>query len=469
MDPQTNNTIVIRDRRQKHQFSIHNRLIDEWFGILGQTGFALYCLYCRMADARSESSYPGYSYIQALLGVSRRTIADYNKLLSWCALVHVDPGEAGRHNVYYVLDVPQLTPALLDRIRCCAQAEMDTSADARFNRMIVGRVDGWAPIAACRRKRAGVARPASLSDTPHPPPGVPRTPGSSPSVPPRVSPPPSGIHGIPDGAARTPDGVPGTRPGVARASHSVSGTHPGAVRTLDSAARTPDGVARTPDGAARTPDQSRSTILTNNPHQQSSSTAGPDEDALALVNDLIELIDGLKKEQALQLVAEHGVAACRHLMALTLDHARENPAGYLLRCASSPARLPYSEAEIARTIRRHRALRVEMSHHDLSGGQKGGGAGGGDGGEPDAGPLDRKCAALWQVALAELSMTNSGVAQALAGSRLEAIGGDGTAVVRVRHRHVAENERLRVLIARTLIPIAKDRGCEVCEVRLGVI
>jgi hypothetical protein len=183
------------------------------------------------------------------------------------------------------------------------------------------------------------------------------------------------------------------------------------------------------------------------------------------------------------LVAAHGPRLCRHALALTLDRARDSPTGYLLRCIASPQRIPYSEAQIRRTIRRHRVLRsAVLGRGDRAG--EGMGRGGGDPGPADgerpvcadggvrAADGDRTgnngLDALWRCTVAELSTISRGMAQALAGSRLASIGADGTAVVRVRERHTAANERLRALIARRLAAVARSKGREVCGLRLEV-
>jgi hypothetical protein len=138
--------IRVRDRRQKHQFSVHNRVIDQWLPIVGQAGYALYSLYVRMANNDDERCYPGYTTIGEHLGVSPATISNHNKLLVWCQLLHIEPGNQRKPNDYYILDVPAVTPETLDAIRRAAAAELPPNN--KFRRTVFKRLDKWQPIQA---------------------------------------------------------------------------------------------------------------------------------------------------------------------------------------------------------------------------------------------------------------------------------------------------------------------------------
>lgn len=105
--------IRVRDRRTQYQFSIHNLLIDEWYPIIGVHGYALYSLYVRMASRDDERCYPSVRLIRAHMGMSASTISDYNRLLRWCGLIHVESGGQNRPNDYYILDIPSVTPATM--------------------------------------------------------------------------------------------------------------------------------------------------------------------------------------------------------------------------------------------------------------------------------------------------------------------------------------------------------------------
>jgi hypothetical protein len=138
--------IRIRDRRKPRQYSIENRVLDEWYPIIGHHGYALYSLYVRMASKNDERCYPGYRTISEHLHFGITTVYRYNNLLSWCKLIHIEPGNRRKPNDYYILDVPLVTPQALDSIRRLAQAEL--KPDSRFLTAILYRLDNWQPIQA---------------------------------------------------------------------------------------------------------------------------------------------------------------------------------------------------------------------------------------------------------------------------------------------------------------------------------
>lgn len=136
-------SIIVRDRRQVHQFSVHNRVIDEWLPIIGPTGYAIYSLYVRMANATDERSWPGYTLITTHLAIGRATLSDHNKLLLWCRLIHIEPGTTHTSNNYYILDIPTVTAELLHAVRLQAQA---LPLNSRFRHTITKRLDNWTSI-----------------------------------------------------------------------------------------------------------------------------------------------------------------------------------------------------------------------------------------------------------------------------------------------------------------------------------
>ena len=183
------------------------------------------------------------------------------------------------------------------------------------------------------------------------------------------------------------------------------------------------------------------------------------------MDDLMLLVDGLKREQAARLVVEQGIAASRHLLALTLNHARENQAGYLLACARSGTLIPYAPEEIERTIRRAREMRLPtgppLSETETRFFSKTWFLG-----PPEQASEQDPWAHVWAPALADLQAMNRGIAEALVSSRLGGIDDDGMAVVLVRDGHTAGNERLRNVIARTLAAVARGKGIAVKGCRL---
>ncbi len=190
--PQSKDTpIRIRDRREPQQFSIHNHIIDHWFPIITAKGYALYSLYCRMANKDEERCYPGYRMIAKHMGMGVSTVCDYNKLLVWCGLIHIQPGKRNFPNDYYILDIPTVTPERLAHIKQAAQAERASRARDReveatrleqngltaaaaklrqkkgsqFLKTIPNRLHKWQPIQAYwgeEKARPPVVRPGQL-------------------------------------------------------------------------------------------------------------------------------------------------------------------------------------------------------------------------------------------------------------------------------------------------------------------
>jgi hypothetical protein len=136
--------ITVRDRRQKHQFSVHNRLIDEWLPIITIRGYVLYSFYVRLANREDERSYPGYALIKQHLGMGKSTISEYNQLLEWCELIHIEPGTRVRSNDYYILDVPQVTPERRAKIR--QKATTNLIPESKFLAALLKRLDAWKSI-----------------------------------------------------------------------------------------------------------------------------------------------------------------------------------------------------------------------------------------------------------------------------------------------------------------------------------
>ncbi len=180
--------VRVRDRRARHQFSIHNRVMDEWYPIVGAPGFALYGLYCRMANKRDERSWMPYSTIQAHMGMGPGTISDYNKLLVWCKLIHIEEGDSRLANDYYILNIPLVTDEALAAVREAALADQERRTAVReeravkfdrgglsekaakvrekgvdkFVNMVLKRLDKWEPLQTQWKKnkeRPTVVRP----------------------------------------------------------------------------------------------------------------------------------------------------------------------------------------------------------------------------------------------------------------------------------------------------------------------
>lgn len=167
--------IRVRDRRSPQQYSIHNVLIDEWFPIIGQTGYTLYSLYVRMANRENEKCWPSFRLIAKHLGIGNSTISEHNNLLFWTRLIHIEPGNKDNPNEYYILEVPRVTPAALDAVEQAARAYLSIlqarqddevrklqreglmkeaakrqskAVGGKFYQTLFKRLDNWQPIQA---------------------------------------------------------------------------------------------------------------------------------------------------------------------------------------------------------------------------------------------------------------------------------------------------------------------------------
>ncbi len=146
-------TITVRDRREPRQFTIHNRLVDAWYPILGSRGFALYAFYVRLANRKDERAFPGFNLIQEHLGFSRSTIADYNRLLVWSGLILIEhrvlANKRRFRNDYFILPTPVADKDTLHRLRQrvdCALVDEKQARRVKFLEMIIARLDAWQPI-----------------------------------------------------------------------------------------------------------------------------------------------------------------------------------------------------------------------------------------------------------------------------------------------------------------------------------
>ncbi|HUX78072.1 MAG TPA: hypothetical protein VMY40_15675 [Anaerolineae bacterium] len=165
--------IRVRDRRARHQFSIHNRIIDDWLPIIGLPGLGLYNLYCRMSNSADERAWPGYSFISQHLSISKSTISCYNELLEWCDLIHIEPGNRRMSNDYYVLEIPTLTDERLAGLRIAVEAARDrevateqpNQGKLQFMEFVLERIDNWRPAQSYwgKKPRPTVVHPDQTS------------------------------------------------------------------------------------------------------------------------------------------------------------------------------------------------------------------------------------------------------------------------------------------------------------------
>lgn len=110
----------VRDRRQFGYFTVDNRILDHYAGMLGPFGIAIYCAILRHANNETGDAWPTYSRMVRKLRVSPKTVQRVVKLLEQLGLVEVIRCP-GRGNIYQVRNVPTF-----DEVEC-DQEEVDES------------------------------------------------------------------------------------------------------------------------------------------------------------------------------------------------------------------------------------------------------------------------------------------------------------------------------------------------------
>ncbi len=155
--------IVVRDRRKKRQYSIDNLIQDQWRPILTNVGYDLYSLYVKLSNKADERAFPGYELIQGHMGYSPSTIRNYNCLLVWCELIHIESGNQFTSNDYYILEVNEVTPERIAAIRAAALA---WNKDKKFVTALSHRLDTWHPLQhwfkKSRRHKPVVIHPSQM-------------------------------------------------------------------------------------------------------------------------------------------------------------------------------------------------------------------------------------------------------------------------------------------------------------------
>ena len=312
-DQATESRIVVRDRRARYQFSVHNTVIDQWLPILGPIGFTLYSLYCRMANHADERCFPGYTLIRSHLGLGWSTISDYNKLLEWCELIHIEPGDRKRSNDYYLLDIPEVTPDKLEEITNRIKSRL--SPTSTFRKAVLQRIEAWQPLQANFADRS--SRPAVIS-------------AAQLKLPEGT---PVGEEGTLVSEEGTPVGEEGTPVSEDPAPLDEEGTPPG--REEQSESNNPKLTIRNQQSEG------------NNPKSTSSRTGrrngGTADDAdlpLSSLNDLMKSINirDLKAQRKMvRLVEEHGytLSELSVMYEIAREKADKNPTGYWMRWVES--------------------------------------------------------------------------------------------------------------------------------------
>lgn len=157
--------LIPRDRRSRHQFSIANGILEDYYRILGQTGFALLSLLTYSANSKQdETTYISFSYIGEFMGISSRTITNYLALLEICGLVHRQrPDEVegvelpsqktykgNLSNTYYVLDAPSLdTEKVAELAGLLAMSPLPTT----FKETVTKRMRSWFSLSDFQKSR----------------------------------------------------------------------------------------------------------------------------------------------------------------------------------------------------------------------------------------------------------------------------------------------------------------------------
>jgi hypothetical protein len=308
----TESRIVVRDRRTSHQFSVHNTVIDQWFPIIGMTGLAIYSLYVRMSNQKDERCWPGFTLIKSHLGISSSTLSDYNRLLTWCELLHIEPGNQKQSNNYYILDVPEVTP---DKLTEIADQARKLPKSSRLKKPLLQRVKDWQPLQA------------HFSDRPKPD-VVPASQLSLPIGGSSLSEPDSSLSEL-GSSLSEPGGSPG------EAGSSLSEAASSLSEEEQSEVNNPKRTIRSQQSEG------------NNPKSTSSRTGrrngGTADDAdlpLSSLNDLMKSINirDLKAQRKMvRLVEEHGytLSELSVMYEIAREKADKNPTGYWMRWIES--------------------------------------------------------------------------------------------------------------------------------------
>ena len=226
----SSNLMTVRDERTKIEFTVGVGAIEQWAPIIRPTGVTLYTFYARMSQLSEEVAFVGTRLIENHLGIGHNSIMRYNWLLEQIGLIRIDHGDHLTPNVYYVLDVPELTPERLEELR----AQLAQHSEPRFATAITKQIDGWQPIETYfsrRRVSEAVIRQAPGGGAPGEPEG-----GSTLE--------PGG------GSTVEPGGSSTVEPGGGSTVESAGST----LETPDSTLESADSTVESPDSSLESPD-----------------------------------------------------------------------------------------------------------------------------------------------------------------------------------------------------------------------
>lgn len=145
---------TIRVNRSHLPYQVEKLLVTDWLAILGPIGFSIYNLYRCLADDQ-EIVTPSIRQVAALIQISSTYVQLHNKLLVYCGLIEIVPGNQGKSNAYVLCSVPAVTPELITKIKKRAAKDKQMKARAGFLRSrprqplgLFDRLDNYQPIAS---------------------------------------------------------------------------------------------------------------------------------------------------------------------------------------------------------------------------------------------------------------------------------------------------------------------------------
>lgn len=133
-------------------YQVEKHLVTEWLPILGVVGFALYNFYLCLGD--DEMATPGIRETANHLSISASYVNLYNRLLVYCELIKIVPGEGPKPNGYILLPIPRVTQEAMERIKRKVAKDWQMKTQPGFLRRsskrqpvgLLDRLDSWEPI-----------------------------------------------------------------------------------------------------------------------------------------------------------------------------------------------------------------------------------------------------------------------------------------------------------------------------------
>ena len=134
-------TLIIRDKRGGNWFWMHNLIEDHYRPLIGSTGLDLYTLYARVRNNEEEKAVIPRSIILPHLGIGPATLTEYNRVLEWCGLVHINRQNHRVHGIY-LLEPEPITPERLEAIREIV-IKGTKSKYPKLRQTMLKRIDTW--------------------------------------------------------------------------------------------------------------------------------------------------------------------------------------------------------------------------------------------------------------------------------------------------------------------------------------